>query len=311
MSEAPIFEDWKPEYGRLWGRVPLKLRHTLADDPLFSNEALARLIERYPREHYQLMQPATDPDGASRDGDVTGVAGETVLAAIAKGRMWINLRKVADVDPRYAALAGRIFAEIGAAVPGFSTLSRTIGILVSSPRSQTHYHADLPGQALWQIRGRKRLFLYQAAEPFVSREQIERITVSRSEFIRYESWYDDHAQVIDMEPGDMVHWPLNAPHRVDNEDCLNVSMTMEFFTPEIRRRHIVNRANGILRILKVQPHGTAITGPGFYAKAALQRALRDTPLVRRHDAMAARRPSFRPDPSRPGAIVELDGVEPG
>lgn len=305
MSEGPIFEDWKPEHGRLWGRVPLKLRHALAADPLFSEEALARLIERYPREHYQLMQPAVGPDGASRDGDVTGVAGDAVLAAIAKGRMWINLRKVGEVDARYAGLMDRIFAEIGTAIPGFSTLSRSIGILVSSPGSRTHYHADLPGQALWQIRGRKRLYVYQAAEPFVSREQIERITVSRSEFIRYESWYDDHARIIDLEPGDMVHWPLNAPHRVDNADCLNVSMTMEFFTPAIRRQHIVNRANGILRLLNVVPRSAATTGPGFYAKAVLQRALRDTPLVRRGDAMLARRPSFRPDPSRPDAIADL------
>ena len=305
MSEAPIFQDWKPEHGRLWGRVPLKLKHNLADDPLFSDGALARLIERYPRDHYQLMQPASEPNGASRDGDVTGVAGEAVLTAIAKGRMWINLRKVGAVDARYGALMDRIFATIGAGVHGFSTLSRSIGILVSSPRSRTHYHADLPGQALWQIRGRKRLYLYQPAEPFVSREQIERITVSRSEFIRFESWYDDHAQVVDLGPGDMVHWPLNAPHRVDNEDCLNVSMTMEFFTPEIRRQHIVNRANGILRILKVEPRSSAISGPGFYAKAALQRALRDTPIMRRHDAMDARRPSFRPDPSRPDAIADL------
>lgn len=305
MREASIFQDWKPEHGRLWGRVPLKLRHNLADDALFSDEALARLIERYPREHYQLMQPASEPNASSRDGDVTGVAGEAVLAAIAKGRMWINLRKVGEVDARYGALTDRIFAEIAAGVPGFTTLSRSIGILVSSPRSRTHYHADLPGQALWQIRGRKRLYLYQPAEPFVSREQIERITVSRSEFIRFESWYDDHAQVVDLLPGDMIHWPLNAPHRVDNEDCLNVSMTMEFFTPEIRRRHIVNRANGILRMMNVAPRSASITGPGFYAKAALQRALRDAPFVRRGDAMRARRPSFRPDPSRPDAVADL------
>lgn len=305
MVDTRIFEDWQPQHARLWGQVPLKLRHGLADDSLFSDASLARLVETYPREHYQLMQPAAAPNGSPREGDLTGVPGDAVLAAIAKGRMWVNLRRVDAVDERYRALADRIFAAIADAVPGFETLSRTIGILVSSPNSRTHYHADLPGQALWQIRGRKRLYLYQAAEPFVSREQIERITVSRSEFIRYEPWYDDHAAVMDLEPGDMVHWPLNAPHRVDNADCLNVSMTMEFFTPDIRRRHIVNRANGILRLLNIDPRGAPTSGPGFYARAALQRALRSTPIVRRHDAMIARKPTFRPDPSRPDAVAEL------
>lgn len=305
MTETAIFSDWKPEYGKLWGNVPLKVTHSLATHPLFSEEALCRLIESYPRAHYQLLQPAKTAGGFSRDGDLGGASGEAVLEAIAKGRMWINMRNVAEVDPRYAALMRDIFAETRRRVPGFATTSETIGILVSSPNSQTHYHADLPGQSLWQIRGRKKLYLYQPVEPFISREQIERITVSRKEFIAYESWYDEHAQVFDLDPGEMLQWPLNAPHRVDNYDCLNVSMTMEFFTPEIRRRHIVNRANGILRIMNVTPRSAATTGPGFYAKAMLQRALRGAPMVKRHDEMAVRQPTWRPDPTKPGAMTDL------
>lgn len=305
MTDSKVFSRWQPEHCKLWGKVAVNLRHRLTDHPLFTEDAIGRLIESYPREHYQLMQPAVVPNGGSRDGDLDGVNGETALAAIAKGRMWINMREVNRVDGRYAALMREIFGEIRETVPGFRTLSETIGILVSSPNSQTHYHADLPGQSLFQIRGRKRLYLYKPTEPFISRQQIERITISRKEFIAYEPWFDDHAQVFELEPGDMIHWPLNAPHRVDNHDCLNVSMTMEFFTPEIRRRHIVNRANGIMRILKMDPKSAAITGPNFYAKAALQRILRDTPLVKKRDEMTARRPTFRPDPTSPNGTADL------
>ena len=305
MQDRAIFNDWRPEHAALWGKIALRLHHGLQDHPLFSDAALAGLIETYPRAHYQLMQPGMTPGQRSRDGDVTGVPGEDVIEAISKGRLWINLRNVAEVDARYKALMTQIFNEIAAHVSGFTTLSRTIGILVSSPKSQTHYHADLPGQSLFQIRGRKRLYLYPPTDPFISREQIEKITVSRKEFIGYEPWFDDHAQVLEMGPGDMIHWPLNAPHRVDNHDCLNVSMTMEFFTPAIRRQHIVNRANGIMRILKMAPRSSDASGLDFYAKAALQRALRDTPVVRRHDAMRVVNPVFRPDPSRPGAVADL------
>ena len=251
------------------------------------------------------MQPGRTPGERSRDGDVSGVAGRDVIDAIAKGRLWINMRNVAQVDARYDALIARIFADIEQHVPGFTTMSRTIGILVSSPHSQTHYHADLPGQSLFQIRGRKRLYLYPPSEPFISREQIEKITVSRKEFIRYEPWFDEYAQVLELEPGDMIHWPLNAPHRVDNHDSLNVSMTMEFFTPAVRRQHIVNRANGIMRIMNVAPRSSTTQGLDFFAKAAFQRALRDTRVVRKHDAMRVIDPVFRPDPSRPGAVADL------
>ena len=305
VSTRRIFGAWKPETKRLWSKVPVLLEHHLADHPLFTTEALARLIETYPRANYQLVQPATTPDGTSRDGDLAGVSGESVLAAIAKGRMWLNLRNVADIDPRYAALMRQILAETKAELPDFETFAETIGIFISSPGGKTHYHADLPGQSLWQIRGSKTIYIYEPIEPFLSRRQIETITISNTEFIGYETWYDDHAKSYRMAPGDMMHWPLNAPHRIDNDGELSVSMTMEFFTPEIRRRHIVNRANAIMRLLNVEPRSAATTGPAFYAKAALQRALRDAPFVKRRDVMRQRRVSWRPDPSRPDAVADL------
>ena len=305
MTEPMIFAPWPAGASRLWGKVPLKLRHSLAEHPLFGEEAIAGLIETYPREHYQLMQPSLAPGGASREGDLGGASGRDALEAIAKGRMWINLRNVALVDARYAALMRRIFTEIEGNLPGLRTLSETIGIFISSPGSRTHYHADLPGQSLWQIRGRKRIYIYDPVEPFLSRRQLEDITLSRREFVAYERWYDDHARVFELEPGDMMHWPLNAPHRIDNHDCLNVSMTMEYFTPEIRRRHVVNRANAILRLMKLEPRSVATTGPGFYAKLALQRALRDRPFVKRRDAMRVVDATWRPDPSRPDAVADL------
>ena len=49
----------------------------------------------------------------------------------------------------------------------------------------------------------------------------------------------------------------------------------------------------------------AVTGPAFWSKAVLQRLLRDTPWVKRENK-ARRRPEFRLDPDRPGAIVDLE-----
>ena len=43
----------------------------------------------------------------------------------------------------------------------------------------------------------------------------------------------------------MMHWPLYSPHRVENLDCVNISMTTEYWTEDIRRRQMVNLANGI------------------------------------------------------------------
>jgi hypothetical protein len=110
--------------------------------------------------------------------------------------------------------------------------------------------------------------------------------------------------VLELGPGEMAHWPLNAPHRVENMNMLNVSVTSEHWTDGITRRHKVNVANGILRHrFGWTPTSRAIAGPGYWAKAALQGALRRTSWV--SNQRSARRPiEFTLDPARPGGIIE-------
>ena len=310
MIDNAIFTDWRDHHAELWGNAPMRLRHRVHEHDLFSNAALARLIDRYPRQHYSLVQWGQHgSSGSFREGDIGGLSGEAVIDAIASGRIWINLRNAADIDPAYGALRDEVFSELSRRLPGFQPFTTKLGILISSPNSRTLYHADLPGQSLWQIRGAKRVYVYPAAGPFLTPEKIEQVALSGVEVnMPYADWYDDHAQVFDIEPGDMLHWPLNAPHRVDNHDCLNVSMTIEWFTQDIRRTHMVTMANGILRSkLGIAPRSRAIDGPAFWTKAILQKALRDTPLVKRANK-AHRKPEFRLDPNRPGALVDIEAA---
>ncbi len=97
------------------------------------------------------------------------------------------------------------------------TYKHNLGILVSSPGAQVYYHADIPGQALWQIAGRKRVYIYPNTSPFLEPESIENIVMgTQEEEIPYQTWFDAHAEIHDLKPGDMLHWPLNGPHRVVN-----------------------------------------------------------------------------------------------
>ena len=63
----------------------------------------------------------------------------------------------------------------------------------------------------------------------------------------YEKWFDDYATVFELQPGEMVTWPLYAPHRVLNHDCLNISVTMEHWTKQIWNSYAVHYGNGVLR----------------------------------------------------------------
>ncbi|MEO1197645.1 MAG: cupin-like domain-containing protein [Pseudomonadota bacterium] len=268
-----IFTDWQPKHAALWGQHPLRLKHSLAESPLFSNSALAELISSYPREHYDLLHTAEV--GAARrewrEGEIGSASGEDVMDAVRDGRMWINLRRVMEVDARYDGVLKDIFAELSSRVPGFDPYKLNLGILISSPKAQVYYHADIPGQSLWQIRGTKRVYVYPTIETLLPKPTLEGIILgSTEEEFDYEPWYDDCAQVVDLEPGEMLHWPLNCPHRVENHDMLNVSLTTEHWTEELKRHYVVNYANGVMRHrFGLTPKGHDTTGLGYYAKLGL------------------------------------------
>jgi len=307
MSSS-IFTDWTADHTARWASAPLRLSHRLSQHPLYSLDALAELIEGYPREHYALVEMG--PQGSSRrlwrEGDIGGLSGADVVEAIRRGRMWLNLRNVSQVDRRYRDVLDQIFEEVRANVPGYETYDRTCGILISSPCAQVYYHIDLPGQSLWQLHGRKRVYLYPAAAPYLTGEQLERIALYEVEVdIPYDESYEAAASVFEIGPGEMLHWPLNAPHRVENLDCLNVSMTTEYWTEDIRRSQIVNMANGILRDkLGWAPRSRRLSGPGFYAKAVLQAGVKRAGLLQK--ARKARRPiEFQLDWSALGSVVDL------
>jgi hypothetical protein len=56
MTTDRIFSKWDDTHSVLWGHAPIRLAHDMHKSPLFSTDHLAELIERYPREHYSLMQ---------------------------------------------------------------------------------------------------------------------------------------------------------------------------------------------------------------------------------------------------------------
>ena len=307
MTNERIFTGFDERNAALWDRAPQRLGHRLHQSELFGMEALAGLLDACRREHYSLVHSGARTERRDwREGELGGLSGRQVLEAVSKGPMWIHLLDLPAIDARYGAVLDGIFAELKGHMPGFDAFTRKMGLLISSPGSRTPYHVDLPGMTLWQLHGSKRFYVYPAAKPFLTPEHVEDIALSGVETtMPYEPWFDEHAQVFDLEPGQMLHWPLNAPHRVDNHDCLNVSMTLEHFTDGIRREHIVTVANAIMRTkLGIAPRTHLTTGPSFYAKAVLQKSLRHTRWAR--GAKRSRRPAdFRLDADNPGSIVEL------
>jgi quercetin dioxygenase-like cupin family protein len=124
------------------------------------------------------------------------------------------------------------------------------------------------------------------------------------EEIPYDPKYDEEALVYDLKPGEMVHWPLNCPHRVVNEDCLNISVTTEHWTDDIRKSFAVNYANGVLRRnFGMKELSQSIEGTSVYAKAALAVAWRKLKLDQTKKVV--RMVDFTLDPQAETGIVDI------
>lgn len=306
MAQDEILANWSPSDKDLFGKHNLRLQHRLVESGLFSEERLARVIEKIPSSNYNLNTMGYDYDNPDwREGRLNGQSGSDVIESIKRGRMWLNMRRLQDVDQEYGDVLDKIFDEFEQKVPGLKTFKTSLGVLISSPKVRIFYHADVPGQALWQIQGRKRLYVYPNSTPFLKPEDMEKVVIGmQEEEIPYEAWFDDHSKVYDLGPGEMVHWPLNGPHQVMNEDCLNISVTTSHYTKDIRNAYVVNYANGVLRQkFGYAPRAVKPTALTTYPKAAMALVWKQLGLQK--STKFKPKPAFTVDPKSETGMVDL------
>lgn len=226
-------------------------RHRLCGAATFEDAALVELLDRMPRAQLFAMHMGRDPArlADNRAAAHDGVPGAELLRAVQRGRLWLNLTRIDRADSGCRALIRGLYDELGEQVPGFRADSCQGTLLISSPGALVYYHADGPASVLWHLRGRKRVWVYPALDPhYVSTELLEDITAGvRHEYLPYDPGFDAGAQVFDLEPGQWIAWPQNAPHRVTNLDGVNVSLSTEHFTAASRRRSRLYAANGFFR----------------------------------------------------------------
>ena len=305
-----IITDWTDEKAASFGKADLGFRHELHERPMFDDEGLASVLDRYPRERLGVFTMGEDPVAWQtwRRGTPGNMTGDQLLEAAKTGRIWLNLRAVNEHLPDYAALCGEIFADKEAHAPGLKTFKRDLGLLISSANAQVFYHLDVPLVSLWQIRGQKTVWVYPPNDPFVSEEVLERIVLRETdEQFAFQPEWDAGAKVFDLTPGVMTTWRQNAPHRIVNGPMMNVSLSIEFMTPPALMRANVIWANGMLRRrFGMHPQIQPGFSPLGLSKVALARGAKAIGL---HKPNPKSQPvTFKLDDSRLGALLPLDAV---
>lgn len=241
---------WPEDVSARFGAETLVVQHGFHKHPMFDDKGLASLLDRYPRDKLGVFTMGNDPvDWRSwRSGKPSDLSGPELLKGVEEGRIWLNLRAANHYLEDYAALSDQIFVEKESQIQGLKTMKHDLGVLISSPNAQVFYHLDSALVSLWQIRGTKYVRVYEPSAPFARPEQIEAVILRETpEQLPFDPAWDEVATTIELQPGMMVTWPQNAPHRIVNGPMVNVSLSLEFMTPAALLRANVIYANGVLR----------------------------------------------------------------
>jgi hypothetical protein len=291
-----------------FGQRPMVATHNLEHHELFTDEALAELLDRFPRQHLYALNMGSDPTRTDDNRLAThdGVSGAELLRAVRNGRLWLNVTRVDRADAQYRALIDELYAQLAAQAPGFVPTRSQGTLLISSPHAMVYYHADGPASVLWHIRGHKRIWIYPPLdERYLKREHLEGIFAGvRHEYLPYDPAFDAAAVSYELAPGQWATWPQNAPHRVTNLGNVNVSLSTEYFTATTRRRQRVYVANHFFRTrLHANNISARETGAAAVLKTVVHGVANRLGLAR----LQYRRhvPAMRVDADAPGGVVAL------
>lgn len=307
-------QDWNEDDYQALEKGILVAKHRLADSGLFTDEALAEMIDRHPDESLTLSTMGHESKTFEwRDGDRNGVAGKDLLETVRNGHLWINCRNVLDHHPEYANLVDSVYNELEANNPAFKAQNRSANLLISSPGAIVHYHVDMPVNMLWHLRGRKRVWVYPPFDHrFASMEVLEKVCAGEwSEDVPYHEELDKYALVYDAEPGQLITWPQLTPHRVTNLEGLNVSLSTEHKNPIARKRLNVHQANHLLRSsFGFQNVSDSVSSASASFKQAAIRCVRlMKKIAKRKQKQFVYPKSFIVDPTAPQGFRLKDGHE--
>jgi len=250
-----IFIDPASSLGEVYPRRPAKLRHRLADGPLFKTPRILDLARRLPANLVEYYCADLEIGDGPRDFVANGLSLEETIERIGECRSWVVLKNV-ETDPDYRALMEECLADIapcaGAATGAMHR--REAFLLLSSPGAVTPFHMDPEHNILLQIRGAKTMRIYPSHDySIVTPEQHERFHEGGHRSLEYREAFEAVGENFDLAPGEAVYVPVKTPHhvRVAGEPSLSLSLTWRSRSSDADAR--LHRMNHLLRRLGARP----------------------------------------------------------
>lgn len=305
---ATLLPDLTPAQRRRAGREILKFHHRLEETGLFSDAALARLIDETPRDRLSVRTSSALAAEAWITGEARDKTGVELVAAARKGRLWIMIPAGGNI--RYGRVFARLMDEFAHAM-GLKVLDAEAEVVIASPRMGAGFHVDSAETMVLHVRGLETIQVHPPGGPHLGERKLEAILRDEAPAdLPAHRGLDEGATPVVLQAGEAAWWPLHSPHRAVNGEGLNVSVNVTFASPRSLRLNGVVYTNGFLR-RRLGLHPVSSRTPGVLQPAYLAAARFLQSLKPHHDAAPQPAPRFEVDLDAPGCIRWRKGERPG
>ena len=243
------------QFNAAFPRQPFLMNHALCGNPLFSLESLVELSKRLPPTKVEYNAGTIDIDMHAKLTPQTGLSIEETIRRIESCRSWMVLKNV-EADPTYRALLDACLADVAhLSEPITPGMRRHEGyIFISSPGSRTPYHMDGEHNFLLQLTGTKKVHMWDSTDrSLLTEKEIEAHYTGAHRNLNYQDSFAAKSKVFDLTPGLGLHFPVNAPHWVQNGPEVSVSFSVTFRTPAIDKRALLYATHARLRSWGLNP----------------------------------------------------------
>lgn len=308
----PSLIDFSPGQAKKAKTEIVRFNHRLAETGLFTDEALATLIDEFPRDQVTIctMKENPPPDERWIAGDSGSLSGAELVEAARRGHLWVSPRSAMTKHPKYRAVFDKLMAEF-AKETGMKVLTADAAVLISSAKMGIFFHVDPAETMLWHVRGTKTMYVYPPKQEHITEASLEAILLKETlSDLPYDPTMEADVAKVQLVAGEGVSWPIHSPHRVINGDDLNVSVSVEFSTPRSMFTNGVFYTNGRLRRtlgLNFKSRGTPeMMKPAYWAIAKAWKTLAPP----KHNFEASHVRQFDVDLSAPNCIRWKPGFGP-
>ncbi len=230
-------------------KATFRVSHALKDHPLFSLDRLARLAASLPADRVEFNGPVTP----NQDPNLTpsnGLTPEETVRRIEEAKSWMVIKNV-EADPEYRALLDACLDEVAEQTGGVmgGALQRQAFIFVTSPGNVTPFHSDPELNFLLQVRGSKRMSLFDHRDREVVSGENAELYPGKHRNIPYRESFEARATQQHIEPGEGIFVPIFDPHWVQNGPEVSVSFSITWQTEETIRLVKLSYINAVLRKL--------------------------------------------------------------